>query len=619
MTIKDLIELIEERRKILSVPIPIDPGYEMCKAFADSNSIVKFDDFANIDIWEFLKCKAYVSIDNASINDSEEIVEVFKNAFQSLDLDLVDSIKKLFLGFKADGQIPIIIDYLKEKNIIKEKLILRSIYPNEPEVKKVISEFKHVIISKYTNRDFIRLLEIIDEHDIEPIQVLLELYSAYLMVNFTLKENEKAVASLGFNVRKRDIKKVLENTFKNNFNVSTILSEVREVQNFVYKCENEERRARKDVAIELEGLEKALVLLERAMEQDEITNAKKIVNHIKDLNIKLAFLEFIYNYNKKKQQIQTEELNVLNQNTEVNYVALLNDYNISCDIETVNRIMHNNLEDVKIMLNILRRMNMEEENIIKILSNSSLEVVAIIKEYLDKGYLTLDIINSNIDLFYLQADKLQILNDNINILQQYNINPAIFKDSFFILTMDSSTSNLEKNLELLDNYNLLRFIRNSNDYSFLRDNDLATKIDRILELGYEEFLESNLGLLNSNNIKRLEVLKAMGMPVTSLLELEEVLSDNNPFFIKDEDLDSYIPNIVPYKQLLELNDDFSLDSYRKTTRTYSFNGVLISIPKVERLIKMGKTKGEALFFNSNLSEEEYEQAMEVINQYASSK
>ena len=40
-------------------------------------------------------------LDNASINDSEEIVEVFKNAFQSLDLDLVDSIKK-FQMYRAE-------------------------------------------------------------------------------------------------------------------------------------------------------------------------------------------------------------------------------------------------------------------------------------------------------------------------------------------------------------------------------------------------------------------------------------------------------------------------------------------------------------------------------------
>ena len=611
-------ELIEKRKKELQEPIIIDPGYEMCKDFADNNQIFKFEDFAKIDIWEFLKCKAYLSIDDITLEQSIDLVEVIKNEFSNLDYELISDLMEVYIYAKDDGMINNIIQYLKEENIIKEKLLLKNIYPDDPLARKVYTRIKG-FIKNNNNKNIIKLFEYIEEFNENQLWVIVELYSTYLAINFALKESERILSNLDFNVRKRDAKKVLGDTLKDNFKTSMVTKEAKQIQDYVLEYESNLRKKERDRNNEIAGLDRATNLLEKASQNQEITNAREIVKYIKDLDIKFAVLVYIRGFNKPYHLKLEEELKSLNQNSEANYKALLNDYKITCDNDCVKSIMHNSIEDIKEMIIILRRFNIDDNNILKILSNSNYDIVSIIRDYLDKGYLSLEIIYSNIDLFYINNDKLQVLNDNIDILQKYNLNPAIFKNSFSILTIDSEISNLEKNINILSDYNLLKNIRNSNDYSFMNDEELYLKIDKLLELGYEEFLEENLGLLNSNNIKRLEVLKVMNMECTDKYELEFVLSDDNQFFIKDEDLDSYIPNVIPYKNYIKLDDNFSLDGYRNTTRTYSFNGVLISIPKVERLINEGIGLEEALLNNTNLDEEDYNRFLESINMNDTSK
>ena len=62
------------------------------------------------------------------------------------------------------------------------------------------------------------------------------------------------------------------------------------------------------------------------------------------------------------------------------------------------------------------------------------------------------------------------------------------------------------NLKILNDYGLLKYLKNVDNLSFLRDINLVSKIDKFLELGYESFLENDLGILNLSNLKRLDIL-----------------------------------------------------------------------------------------------------------------
>ena len=118
-------------------------------------------------------------------------------------------------------------------------------------------------------------------------------------------------------------------------------------------------------------------------------------------------------------------------------------------------------------------------------------------------------------------------------------------------------------------------------------------------------MEGDLGLINSNNIKRLELLKLMNIPINDINELREVLFGQK-FIINDYELDGYISNVLPYKKKKELSCSLEdLEKNRVDKRTYSLGGVLISSEKVNRLINEGYDMYDAITYGLLLTEDEF--------------
>ena len=512
MNKKELYSIIKKRIEELQVDSTIDPGYEMCKEYVSNNKVIKTEDFLNIDIFSFIKCKIYIDLDGISIEESEELTNLIKIGFAPLDADDILNVFNYFNIFKEDNEIDNILDYLKEDSIIKENIPYRKVYQHDKELKEVVRNLK------YTNykeiEEIISFLEILRDNDSDKIGNIIELFYVYkVMLEYQKELDERIEENVSFNVRKRDKKKLLNDIYKDSFKVRNVLNEAKSIQKYVISYETIKRNEEKEKQRELTGLNKAISLLEKELEKDEITNVDSIIRLVKSSEIKLAFLEFIYEYNKKYYSLLDKELESLNKNTKVSYQALLNDYNISIDSNMIKDIMHNSIEDLKEMIIILTKFNLSKDIIVDIITNSSKESVFNIKEYIDKGYLTKSIIERNIDLFYIKSEKLEVYNNNIDILKKYNINPAIFKASINILLYRNEL--LANNLELLQTYDLLKSLKTTDDYSFLLDKELVLKIDKLIELGYEYFLEEDLNILNSNNIKRLEVLRVMNYDLES--------------------------------------------------------------------------------------------------------
>ena len=266
--------------------------------------------------------------------------------------------------------------------------------------------------------------------------------------------------------------------------------------------------------------------------------------------------------------------------------------------------MSNSLEDVETMLKIITKFNINTEQIIKILKNSNVKIVLQIKDYLEKGYLSLDFLTDNIDIFYKNSSKYQIYNTNLETITSYGINPSIFFDSIEMLFIYPNL--LKDNIELLSKYNLLNSLKTTDNYYFLRDKDLVLKIDKIIELGYEDYLEEDLNILNSDKLLRIEALKYFEMNIDNKQEFDSILNSKK-FFIEDELLKDYIPNKVNLK---DESYDVNLEDYRNTNRTYKIGNTIISSNKVKRLLKNGYGMHDAIFSELCLSLEDYN---EVIN------
>ena len=277
--------------------------------------------------------------------------------------------------------------------------------------------------------------------------------------------------------------------------------------------------------------------------------------------------------------------------------------------------MLNSLEDVKTMLNSLTKLGITNPNtLLNILTRSNLNTVNSILAQINRGYISSELVLSNPKLFYFNSKEHQNFFKNLNYLEEKNINPHYFRNNQGLLLEDSTI--IKTNFEILENYDLLLSLKTGIDCNFLINKDLELGIDLLLELGYESFLEGNLSLLNyQTNFKRLVVLKSLNIPITSMDELEAVLTTDK-FLIPDSKLDDYIYNATIYnlpKVETQNNEQISedvLSIFSKTKRTYEIGGVLVSKNKVKRnLLATGnKESTDSIFYsvinNSYLSDKE---------------
>ena len=363
----------------------------------------------------------------------------------------------------------------------------------------------------------------------------------------------------------------------------------------------------------LENLQEQLPLLLK--QQDEITTIKTLLNRITSKAVRLNALRLIYLHNSSIYKQLFEEYKKISANKKSKYKRLLNDYNLNISEEQITYIMLNSLEDVKTMLNSLTKLGITNPNtLLNILTRSNLNTVNSILAQINRGYISSELVLSNPKLFYFNSKEHQNFFKNLNFLEEKNINPHYFRNNQGLLLEDSTI--IKTNFEILENYDLLLSLKTGIDCNFLINKDLELGIDLLLELGYESFLEGNLSLLNyQTNFKRLVVLKSLNIPITSMDELEAVLTTDK-FLIPDSKLDDYIYNATIYnlpKVETQNNEQISedvLSIFSKTKRTYEIGGVLVSKNKVKRnLLATGnKESTDSIFYsvinNSYLSDKE---------------
>lgn len=610
MTKEELKKLIDLKRKEISVSYEKPDAYYYLKEFYDNNNCNKAADFLEIDVCKFIKCLYFVKAKDKSIEECKKTIGSFLNYFiNKYDEEDLDNFMNMCLTFHSDGVLPKIIEYYEENRLIKSNLIFKSIYPNNKRYRKLIEHLKKdndfhdgavLEFFKFLLADYDMCLELMS-------------FVKAIKVMETIEEDlDMMLGDLDYSVKEKERNRELNARLKKYLYMNKLFSDFNKIGKFVNNVETFEIHYNKNQARELSGLDIAERLLFSALDSDkEITNARQIVKTVKNEELKCDFLRVIYDYNMKEYEKLEKEYDALSKNTKVEYQALLGDYGISVDDNLFSLIRQNSLEDVQEILKIISNFSIGEKDIIRILVNANLESMIIVKNYVDAGILSNDFLQNNIDVFYTDSVKRNLLEENMKILNSYGVNPGLFKNSVNILLADSKA--LKKGMAILFEYYLVKSIRNIREYNFILDDELSSKIDKFIELGYENSLEENLSLLNSDKIKRLEVLKAMGMTGLSTVEIEKVL--NESFFIKDSELDDYIPSVVKYKDKIAMGDSNSLlNGYRSGFRTYDINGVLISSNKVTRLLNEGYDLYVALFSNLNLSEDEYNSVLEGLSQ-----
>lgn len=595
MTRDMITELVNERKLELTKPYEKDYRYDYFKEYLDNNELTKIDDFINIDIWHCMKCLYYLNGSEKTIEEIDEIFESFKGFFEVTDIDNMHEFFQVTVDIDKAGNLDSVIDYLKGKNIVKTVMGISSMIEKDMGYYKVLKDMKKV--NKCKDIDLVSYFECYKEQKLDFLRIMAA-YRAYrsMISDTEYVSNDEQFADL----REKDKNYILKKHIRGNYDHSQLFKDVSRIRTFVDEEDKKERQFIRNNNKETFNLNSAMELLDKGLLTEEITNAREIVNKIKDLNIKYAVLELISEHNHKYYEKLNTELEHLNKNSKLKYQALLHDYGITNGLHDINRIMNNSLEDVESMLKIISKFNLSVDQTIKVLRNSDLKQVLQIKEFVDKGYLSLEFIIKNNDLFYKNSSKYQAYTNNLAVLYSYNINPSIFFESIGIMFMYSNL--LKDNLEILNTYNLLNSLKTTSNYKFLTNNNLVLIIDRLIELGYESFLENDLNILNSDKLLRLEALKAFEVQVDSKDELDKILTKR--FYISDDELINYIPSKIELDDKVDL-ESINLDEYKSSLRTYNINGTLVSINKVNRLLNKGYSKYNAIFFEMPLGNEEY--------------
>lgn len=615
MTREELGVLVDKRKKELK-----NSKFDYCEYFDEYEEFVKnnpcntVESFANSDIWEVAKYLYQITEPIATLEENKETIDNFKSFFDDIDSDLYCGMMGLFDELCSLGIVDEVVDFFEEPGVKKGLLKINKIDFKDNRLRNLIIDIKQV----YKN-DLLKISSFLKfyENDPESITVIMNLVLAHreLKKASDFTKNLKENGYCGYT--KREEKRFLKSKVKlyNKIcDTKSILNEVSKIRNLVEDQRSRASKYEKNIRKELYGYDKALTLLDVSLKRREITNAKEIIKNVKDEDMKKAFLKLIYEHNNVYYEELENEYNRLNQNDSNKYVALLQKYNISFTQEDVKEIMRrNNIDDTSEIIKNIVKLDLTTQNV-EILKHTSLDKFMRIKDLVDCGYISVKYLNTNESFMWDESNSLDIYEENISYLDNFNLNPGTFINitDVIIYSFDSFSNNLK----ILNDYGLIKYLKNVDNLSFLGDINLVSKIDKFLELGYESFLENDLGILNLSNLKRLDILKSLNMPITDISTMYKVLSDQK-FIIDDSKIDEYLPNVVELSK--KKNITSNLSDFRNTNRVYSIGDSLFSINKINRLLESGNSLYDSLFMNRKFSEEEYDNILKALGCYAATK
>lgn len=603
----ELQELIDRKTRALEAPYVKDEAYSVFFEFVSKNSFSKMSDFLNIDIYGLFKCLAYLKGKNLSIEKCSAI----SKGFFVLD-DLNEEGLDYFLDFAEDiyvgGKIPTFVQFLRENNRIKERYLIKKMFPKEEQANEILMDFKKEYAEQLD--DVITLFNFMED-DIDSFTYLMEFYKAYKGALDDKARLNSQIEDEALKVRPKKYNRALEKTLRCNYDVSEIVNRMKLVYDFVSDSDRKEEAHLKNNQKEIRGYDRALHLLDEALGEGEVVSARSIIKQIKDEEVKLAILQLIYEHNMLYYEQLESEYKEISSDAKVKYQSLLHEYGIETENCKIEEVMRNKIPEIEIMLSYLKNKGFANEFILDVLRNTDFNTFGEVRSYIDKGYFPVMFVANNREIFYSESSILEPFHKNKAILDKYGINPYSFRMNLDLLFTENSK--LEENLAILSSYGLLKSFKATIDLSFLSNQNFILKIDKLLELGYEKILEQDLNLLNYENLKRLEVLKVLGFVLDSPDEVEATLKSDK-FILPDDELDRYIPNAASYSDLNQISvDSFqSLDSFRESVRTYKIGDSLISINKVSRSLNAGNGLLQAVTANSNLSTVELDKIVEAL-------
>ena len=528
MSLQEIDRLIEEKKQE-ELKEEEYKGYQYISAFLEENKLDSLDDYVNMDIWEFIKCRYFIN----KKESMDEISYIFDSSHDFFDQETEDHIR-LFLGFlkklQEEEELENVKTYLESEGKIESLKQLTSIKNKS----MALSSF---LISLKSSQEKINLLPFIEEFIKNP-HFLTQMIN-YYMVHEKIKDfygNVIVVGDQRINKKELEYKKekALKDLLREDYNMDKILSELKEVKDYKKRYEKERRRKEQEIS----NLEEERKRLEKDFEKKEVTTFYDYAKRIKDERIKLACLKAIKEHNELYLKELIEKESNLKKDHKIEIELLLKDYQINKEDINLDDIPFT-LEELKELLETMKPFEWNQKTMIKVIENTSTSRIKKFQEFMIRNLLPISFLKDHSELLEEENSSLDNLKDNINFLKEINISLKLFTSSYNTLLIDNNL--LIKNIKLLEQYNLLEYLK-EDDLSFLEEEHLEDKIILFEKYGYIAFLKEDLSLLKENNIEVLEIYNLLEIPISTIEELREILRNSNNYFLSNEERDEFLIN-----------------------------------------------------------------------------
>ena len=314
------------------------------------------------------------------------------------------------------------------------------------------------------------------------------------------------------------------------------------------------------------------------------------LSYLNRIEMQEVFATEYQDYIKEKHQVLQDKYNTLVDSGDTRLKALFIDLGLDfyeLDENIRKYIISLNFEDVNSICEEIRRLKINDVNSYAyLIINSSIDIVKRLADEVLRGTISLGFLHEHLNLFAKEKDEGLYFKHYLRIvtlLQEKNINLKLFENNSEIYAVDIELVN--KNLNILDNYNLLGSLKTCETTSFFEATDLEYRLDALLELGFERVIIDHLDILKYpyERIKRLYAYKSIGEVISTYEDLLYVLEAKEPI-VPDNDLDDYISNIVDIEVDRELREGYTFSevSNEEKSLTVNVNGLLFSRNRVLR-------------------------------------
>lgn len=573
-----LLKQIEENKDNLYNKLN-EPNEEngFFEEFSSSLSLNVIDNLTKLDVLDFVKAYFLVYSKNKSYEDItaviEEISPFFEHKLKSISFfRLVEDIVELKNKVLKD-------DLIKLINGKSKKLL------NSDDEKRVLMIKK---IQKLENTKLQKFIELCYE-DTETVgetcSLLITMYNVrHVRQRFEAEEIRlNGMTNKEKELLKELVKKAEKDLFEFKFKSKDIEESIDGIRRYASDVISEEKARKRKIKKNFSNYTYIESWIKRFKHNQEITTIPDEVMQLDDEELQKQILERIYNNNMSIYTQIEKKYNDLSSNSYNKYSLLLEQYGI--DISNYNIDITNDINDVKKILKLVSSLNIKSPHkIVEIINTSKLEIVESINNLVKKGYIDNEYVNNNINIF---SDSYIDLISNIEEFKKEGLSLSSISKLKDSLCEDSDT--IQRSIAVLKEYGLFSSLGDCSSSIFLNNEQLEQKIDKLLELGMEQFLKEDLSLLNYEDSVYDKILLAykLNIPIEDTNSLHNILSTS--FIVSDDDIDTYLFN-VSRKSLdsledININKDDLLELLEKkqsSENVYDFDGVLISKNKMSR-------------------------------------